>query len=106
MRVDQTVRLGTDWDVGFSLTDPSTGDPTDIAGWTGTLRARDFSGNIIATTSLVIDNVLGVCHFTVPGASTLTWIYQNGDYDAVIHDAGGKIRVLQAGTLYMEQTDQ
>lgn len=97
------VRLGEDLSVGFALTDPSTGNPVPVTDWTGTMTLWDFGGNVIATASMVIDNADGgIFHYTIPGATTATFVWQYYRFACSVVQSDGTALDLRRGTVYFE----
>lgn len=101
------IKQGTTWARRWPISDPATGDPLDVSGWSGRAQVRDTADATLVlyewSTALGnLDLETGFLTLSVPPSDSLGWEWRRGVYDIFVTNSGGQVALVAEGTTFVD----
>lgn len=95
------IQQGTTWQRRWRITDPITGNPRDLAGWTARGQIRAYQSDVDTVFEWTPDDITcdaeGNVTVPVTPAQSSAWTWRDGYYDIELVDPSGRVARIAQG---------
>lgn len=101
------IKQGISWARRWPVSDPATGGPLDMTGWSADaqVRASAEDPTVLYEWSTALGNLElgdGTLTISVPPADSLGWEWRQGVYDILVTNPSAQVALVAEGNLFVD----